>query len=115
MQEGLEAPEQQGISKAMWSVALLFERLHPQSRKVPDDPLWEESVIVVDASSEEEAQEKAEQLARKEAVSFRAVSGEQVEWNFVGVIGSHEITDQVVAEGTEVFSRFLREKPPYSP
>lgn len=95
----------------MWSVALLFERIHPQSAKVPDDPLWEESIIVVEASSEEEAQKKAETLAKKDEVSFRAVSGEEVEWKFVGVIDSHEILDEVVVEGTEVFSRFLRKKP----
>ena len=93
----------------------MFERIHPQSAKVPDDPLWEESIIVVDALNEEQAQKKAETLAKKEAVSYQAISGEQVEWNFVGVMDSHEISDEIIKEGTEIFSRFLRKRPPYAP
>jgi hypothetical protein len=95
----------------MWSVAVLFDAIHPQSAKIPDDPLWEESIIVVDAWTEEEARKKAEAFAKKEEVSYRAISGEQVEWRFLGVIGSHEICDEVIKDGTEVFSRFLNEKP----
>jgi Domain of unknown function (DUF4288) len=96
----------------MWySAALLFERIHPTRTGRAKEPLWEESVILVDASSEEDAREKAEAFGKKEAISFQAISGERVEWRLVEVVDIHEIQDRDLKSGTEVFSRFLNDRP----
>jgi len=96
----------------MWySAALLFERVHPGHESPPDDPLWEESVILVDAPSEEDAKAKAEILGRAKELSFRAISGEAVEWRFVEVVETQEVLDPAIKTGTEVFSRFLSARP----
>jgi len=73
-----------------------------------DDPLWEESILLLQANSEEEAREEAVRLGTASGVTFRAVSGERVIWEFVRVTDMHEILDESLKHGTEVFSRFLR-------
>jgi hypothetical protein len=96
----------------MWySAALLFERIHPTRKGRAKEALWEESVILVDALSEEDAREKAELFGKREAVSFRAISGELVEWRLVEVMDTHEIQDHDLKSGTELFSRFLDDRP----
>jgi len=96
----------------MWySAALLFERIHPTRTDHAKEPLWEESVILIDALSEEDARKKAELFGKKEAISFRAISGELVEWRLVEVMDTHEIQDRHLKSGTEVFSRFLNDRP----
>ena len=93
----------------MWyAVELLFERIHPDSAKNPDDLLWEQSIFLIQALDEEEAKAKAENVAKKEELSYRAISGETVKWRFVKLTGTYQILQETLTEGTEVFSRFLR-------
>src|SRR5439155_4510398 len=80
--EGLEATEQNRISEiAMWySASLLIKRTHPQADPGIGDDLWEESIILIQANSEDEARQEAERLGRTEDLDFQAVSGEMVKW-----------------------------------
>jgi len=95
----------------MWyTVSLLFERLRPGSVG-QGDPLYEESIRVVDAGTEEEAAIKAKRLGKTEHVRFPVVTGENVEWRFVQVISVYELLEQSLKDGTEVFSRFLVRRP----
>jgi hypothetical protein len=96
----------------MWySVALLFERIHPARPDKAKEPLWEESIILVEALSNEDARAKAEMFGKKEAISFRAISGEMVEWRLVEVLDTYEIQDNDLKSGTEIFFRFLDARP----
>lgn len=94
----------------MWySASLLLKRIHPRAAVGTDEALWEESIVLIEANSEDEAREEAERLGGKENQSFQAVSGEEVRWEFVRVTAIHELLDESLKNGTEVFSRFLRD------
>jgi len=94
----------------MWySASLLSKGTHREQKTGADDPLWEESIVLLQAESEADARQKAERAGMEEQMSFKAISGEVVDWDFVGVTKVHEILDQSLKEGTELFSRFLRD------
>ena len=96
----------------MWySAALLFERRHPDAKTTSNRPLYEESIRIVEADCDEDARLKAEEIGKRAAVDYPAISGEKVEWRFVDVLDIHEILDASLSNGTEVFSRFLLEYP----
>ena len=96
----------------MWySAALLFERIHPARADCAKEPLWEESIILVEALNEEDARAKAKMFGENEAMSFRAICGEQVEWRFIEIMDANEIQDRDLKSGTELFSRFLDARP----
>ncbi len=90
---------------------MLFERIHPARPDNAKEPLWEEAIILIEALSNEDARVKAEMFGKKEAISFRAISGESVEWRFVEAMNAYEIQDSDLRSGTEIFSRFLDARP----
>jgi len=93
----------------MWySAALLSKRTHPASDPATDEPLWEESIVLIEADSEEDAMREAQSIGRRDETSFTSVSGELVKWEFVCVTEVHEILEETFKHGTEVFSRFVR-------
>ncbi len=73
------------------------------------NPLWEERIVLVDALSEEEALCKAEILGKKASHSYKASSGELVEWKFECVERIFLFEDDNIQDGAELFSRFLRD------
>jgi len=90
----------------MWFAAsLLFKSVHPGQ---VDDHLWEESIFLVRAESEEEARQKADRLGKAEEHEYVAANGEMTQWTFQGVERIQEILDDKLEDGTEIFSRFLR-------
>jgi hypothetical protein len=96
----------------MWySTALLFERRHLGRDRPSDEPLFEESIRIFQADSENDAKIAAETLGRQSHLDYTAASGETVKWHFVSVLDVYEILDAEIIDGTEVFSRFLTEPP----
>ena len=92
----------------MWfCVCALSIAEHDQKR--PVDALWEEQFFLVDAESTEDALVKGEQFARAGGARYRNAAGEMVHWKFEKIESAHELLDQELKSGTEVFSRFLRE------
>lgn len=92
----------------MWYSALILrQRTHPEIQVSMDKPLWEESVVLIEADSEQDASIKAEELGARGDISFRAVSTAMVQWKFVKILEIHEILDDSFRHGTEVFSRFI--------
>lgn len=89
----------------MWYAAsLLFKSSRSPAGA---EPLWEESIRLIGADSESEARSKAERLGRSERTSY-AASGGAVTWMFDRVARVCLIDADSLAEGTELFSRFLR-------
>ncbi|MCP4553581.1 MAG: DUF4288 domain-containing protein [Bacteroidetes bacterium] len=85
-----------------FSVSLLF-------KQISSNPLWEERIILIDADSEEDAHRKGELIGNQEAVSYKA-KGTIVEWRFECIERVYVIeVDNEVKNGTELFSRFLRD------
>lgn len=91
----------------MWfGVSLLFKSIHNGQ---PDDhALWEDTIVLIRAESPDEAQKQAEVLGKGEEHEYASATGDLVKWTFQGVESVHEILDDTPANGTEVFSRFLR-------
>ncbi len=92
----------------MWySVDILMKS---SSSKVEGIPLlWEEVIIIVEAEGEADARTKAENIARLDEVEYTSISGENIEWTYERILQVYEIRPSQIADGTEVFSRFLRD------
>lgn len=91
----------------MWfAVSLLYESEH--SPELRSSPLWEESIRIVDALSQEDAVLAGEQLGKQRVNSYLA-DGVTVTWIFRGVQNAFPLEQDEVRPGVEVFSRFLRE------
>lgn len=91
----------------MWfAVSLLYESEH--SPELRSTPLWEESIRIVDALSQEDAVLAGEQFGKHRVNSYLA-DGVTVTWVFRGVQNAFPLEQDEVRPGVEVFSRFLRE------
>jgi len=92
----------------MWFTAsLLFKSQHQPAAN--GDPLWEEQIILLEATDELAAKQKAAQRGKAEEHEYRNQAGELVRWSFEQVERLCEIEGGELKDGAELFSRFLRE------
>jgi hypothetical protein len=92
----------------MWYTAnLLFKSVHAASSQ--EDTLWEESIRLIKAETKDQAMEKAQALGRASPLTFSVQTGDKVTWVFVKVERIFEIDEESLKDGTEIFSRFLRD------
>jgi len=90
----------------MWYAAsLLFRRTRESGSN--DDLLWEESIRLIKADSEEDAQVLAQKLGQSAPVVYETTEG-TVTWTFDRVERVFTIDSESLVNGTELFSRFLR-------
>lgn len=89
-----------------FSASLLFRSVHQQPRQ--GEVLWEESIRLIQASTEEEAAQRAEALGKRTEAQYK-VKDDKVRWTFVRIERVCEIDPQQLTDGTELFSRFLRD------
>ncbi|MCL2658738.1 MAG: DUF4288 domain-containing protein [Betaproteobacteria bacterium] len=89
-----------------FTVNVLFRSL--RNGKLLPENLWEESIILIKASSAEEALAKATQLVRDRRISYQVENGDQLDWEFSQVVQAFQIDAQQLMNGTELFSRHLR-------
>jgi hypothetical protein len=91
----------------MWyGVSLLFENCHvgePAHRN-----LWEERILLVDASSDAAAARVGKRLGKAEEHEYTSATGDRIQCRFRRVDSVYAIDADAVETGTEVFSRFLR-------
>ena len=91
----------------MWySASLLFKSVH-----VPTDarqPIWEESIRLIEAETDADARNEAERIGRSEKVAYQA-QNDVVLWTFERVERVCPIDKDELENGVELFSRFLRE------
>jgi hypothetical protein len=92
----------------MWfSANLLFKSVH---KPITDDaPVWEERVVLLECSDEATALQKAESLGKAEVVSYQNCCGVEVTWLFNSVLKVYEIGVERPEDGSELFSRFLKD------
>jgi len=91
----------------MWFTAnILMECL---SSDPTAKPFWEESIILIQAADEDEARKKGEETGKKAEHEYDAISGDHIKWVFDRVADIYELVPNKLEEGTEVFSRFLRD------
>jgi hypothetical protein len=90
----------------MWySASLLFRSVSPN--RSDNDLLWEESIVLFEASSKEDAYERATTAGKAEQHGYITATGDELNWVFESVASVYEIGDGL-CPGTELFSRFLR-------
>jgi hypothetical protein len=85
----------------MWFAAkLLFESSVPDDGRV----LQEESIRLIQAADEAQAQSKACLLGPSEEHEYLNEHGETVRWRFVSVLEVQDLCEENVCDGMEVFS-----------
>ncbi|ADY23832.1 S-ribosylhomocysteinase [Bacillus thuringiensis serovar finitimus] len=103
----------------MYAVKLLFESVHsgePNPTKMDEDyekdcdTLFEESIILVKASSLEEAHALGEQIAIQSEHTYDNMYGEQVTWTFRKLLHVFELDETPFETGKELYARFLHVK-----
>jgi hypothetical protein len=90
----------------LFAVNVLFHSL--RNGELCPENLWEESIVLIEASSAKEALRKATELARDKKISYKAENGDQLDWEFSRVVQAFQIDAQQLMNGTELFSRHLR-------
>src|SRR5262249_49642811 len=87
----------------MWYGAkLIFES------SIPDENgriLEEESIRLIEANDESDAQAKAIALGNSEQHEYGNAYGETVQWRFVSVLEIQDLCEARLFDGVEVFSR----------
>ena len=90
----------------MWySVALLFESVH--NNYPSRDDVWELQIVVIRASSEEEATRIASEIGEEREHEYTSATGDRVRWVFRQVESVTQISGDI-GHGTEIYARFLR-------
>jgi len=92
-------------SNNWYSVTANYKAVHldkPRRRN-----LWEQTIFLVVAASEEEAQQIGHKIAKSKENQYLSVSGGQVLWQLVEVIDVKELIDQELKQGMEVGWRFF--------
>lgn len=91
--------------RSFFGACLLLRSAHDGA--VSTNDLWEESIVIVRAASEAQAEARAAAMGRQREVSYRNAANEAIAWVFVQVERVYRI-DDALDDGAEVFSRFLR-------
>ena len=79
------------------------------SGQVDEGSLWEEQIILIEATNEAAAKQKAERHGKAQENEYRNQAGELVHWSFEQVERLCEVEDVTLKDGSELFSRFLRD------
>ncbi|MFS0574134.1 DUF4288 domain-containing protein [Sporosarcina sp. 179-K 3D1 HS] len=96
-----------------FTVALLYESVHEgQPEHIDEDydgttKTYEESHILVKATSTEEACALGLQLGKNHEQTYENQYGEIVHWKLVKVLDCFELLDDDIAVGMEVYSRYI--------
>ncbi|QDS35016.1 DUF4288 domain-containing protein [Brevibacillus brevis] len=99
-----------------YAVKVLFESVHsgdplPDKLDVDDNnynlKLFEESIILVKALNEGQAKERAEIYAKKGEHEYLNTYGVSIKVQFVRILHTFEFNDDELADGTEIYARFI--------
>ena len=97
--------------RAWYAVRALYLADHGRKDASCIRTLLEESILVFKSTPSSVAA-KGRQVAKQQQHSYRSVRGEMVKWKLHQVLEIVEVTDQRIAEGSEVYHRFhLRANP----
>ena len=91
-----------------WYIAELLEQCEPVERDETDTErsctIWQNAVLI-NATSPAKAYDKAVRLGRREYSSrYRAVSGDGVEWTFVGVVSLIPVYEDIGDGGEQYWT-----------
>ena len=96
----------------MFYIAII---LYEAALDAPDyQSLYEESFVLIQAFSEEEAREKATIHAQGQLPSYQNETGETVTWLFKQIIDVSPVLSATFADGVELYARHFRNMQAYS-
>jgi hypothetical protein len=95
------------MTMTWYSAKLLFK-----TDKIEDSQpcMIEESIRLIQATDEEEAQARAEALGRAEEHSYANETGQLVYWRFIEVMEIQDLGEDEISDGIEVYSRLGYER-----
>lgn len=92
----------------MWYTGnLLFRAVH--LNRADPDPVWEESIVLIEARDESEARLLADRMGKDAELEYPVSKAQNdlLKWTFVKLQKLYPIEDAILRSGTELFSRFL--------
>lgn len=89
-----------------FSVSILHKSVDSPSDE--KEPLWLESIRLLEAPSEKDAEALAKEIAQRDEHSYTVESGATVTWKFMSIESVFAVESDNLTTGIEVFSRFLR-------
>ena len=92
---------------SIWFVAKLLFKAEVKSRLRRRKVLCEESLILISARTEPEAQLKARRFAKARQHSYPNVYKEKVSWKFVELQELQQIMSKKLSDGVEVYYKFF--------
>lgn len=91
-----------------YSAKLLFVSVHSEERASDDATrLFEESIVVIQANDIEHARARAQQYGGHLQHGYQNAAGDWVVWQFVRLLDVFELNDERLADGVEVYARFI--------
>lgn len=100
-----------GDKDAQTAWKLLNDNRLYRSEHIPTETkptIWEESILLIKAGTEEEARSEGERLGRSGARTYEVEDG-LVVWSFEQIERVYAIGREELRSGTELFSRFLKD------
>ena len=96
-------------AQVSYYIAVLLYESSVESAQ-PSDPnlLYEESFVLIRASSVEEAREKADRHAQRDQVSYFNEQHEKITWSLKQVIDVNAVLDETLEDGAELYARHFR-------
>jgi hypothetical protein len=92
----------------MWFTAnILFKADHGGIANYK--PLWEEQIVLFQAVSESDAEAKATAYGQSHQHEYTNDEGTLIRWSFQKVERVYAVESTALVDGTELFSRFLRD------
>lgn len=92
----------------MWYGVSMLIKGECENRR-EEDLLWEERIVLIYESSEEEAISTAKRIGKESECDYETAEGELIHWRFHSIERACQIDGEVKGHGVEVFSRFLRD------
>jgi hypothetical protein len=90
----------------LYAASLLFRSL--RNGEFCENNLWEESIVLIDATSNKEALALAMVLGKEKTITYSTVDGDKLTWEFVKVERIFLIGTETLVHGIEIFARHLR-------
>ncbi|MEO7021315.1 MAG: DUF4288 domain-containing protein [Ktedonobacteraceae bacterium] len=105
----MEIGEQKNL--ATFYIAII---LYEASSDAPDyTPLYQESFVLLQAHSAEEARQKAFLHAQHEQISYPNEYNEQISWSFKQIIDVSPVLSETFNDGSELYARHFRDYQAY--
>lgn len=92
----------------MWFCAALL-RVAERNGKRDANSLWEEQFVLVESVDEQQASKLVQERYGHDQAPYKNNKGDLIAWKFVAIERVYAIEQQTLNNGTEVFSRFLRD------